>query len=402
MKASRLTTSGITLHNLTHRAFRSGCLLFLVALLSFALFSGSVIAGSLTNGIDSMSRRLGADLMIVPQGYEKDAAGALLRGEPSTFYFDGAMKDKIASVKGVKEVSPQLFISSFSHECCSWPVQLIGFDPKTDFAITPWLTGQLKKTLGDFEIVIGSSVDAQVGETLSFFDRDYLVIGQLEKTGMGFDTSVFMNMDSAWVAAADYTRLGGFIQHEENSISSLIVNVEAGVKVLDVNTEILRLYGDEGIDVILSQNLLRNISSGLDSLPLILGGLSLLLWLLAAGVLAAVFSLSIHERKREFAILRAIGATRKKLSGIILLEASYISLAGSVAGLFLASLFLFPYSASISKAIDAPYLQPGLGILVLYALGSLVLAFLTGPAAAAFSAIKIGRSETYTMIREGE
>lgn len=41
-----------------------------------------------------MSKRLGADLMIIPYGYEKQLQSALLRGEPSTFYLDQQLEEK--------------------------------------------------------------------------------------------------------------------------------------------------------------------------------------------------------------------------------------------------------------------------------------------------------------------
>ena len=60
----------------------------IVATLALVMFSGLIIIFSLNNGISSLSQRMGADLMIVPLGYESGAEGVLIKGEPSYFYFD--------------------------------------------------------------------------------------------------------------------------------------------------------------------------------------------------------------------------------------------------------------------------------------------------------------------------
>jgi putative ABC transport system permease protein len=70
-----------------------------------------------------------------------------------------------------------------------------------------------------------------------------------------------------------------------------------------------------------------------------------------------VFSGSIHERKKEFALLRILGATRKKLVAIVLGESSLAGLAGGAAGVILASLAVFPFSTLINERLELPYLE---------------------------------------------
>lgn len=79
--------------------------------------------------------------MIIPYGYEKQLQSAPLRGEPSTFYLDQQLEEKIRSFPGVGNVSSQIFIASLQAACCSLPVQLIGFEPQSDFCDPAGLTG---------------------------------------------------------------------------------------------------------------------------------------------------------------------------------------------------------------------------------------------------------------------
>jgi putative ABC transport system permease protein len=115
-----------------------------------------------------------------------------------------------------------------------------------------------------------------------------------------------------------------------------------------------------------------------------------------------VFSGSINERKKEFAVIRVLGATRKKLAAIVLSESSLAGLAGGVIGIVLAALVVFPFSTYIGDRLQLPYIQPrGMAIVGSIA-ASLLLSFIVGPLASLYSAVKISRAETYYTLREGE
>ena len=186
MKLRNLNTTTIAISNLKSRAFRSACLISLVTILSFTLFAGFLLTSSLKGGLDSMRQRLGSDLMVVPHGNKTDIEGALLRGEPGTFYFKKQQtEDVISGTAGVSKASSQLFIASLSKGCCAFPVQLIGFDPNTDFVIAPWISVQLKKGLQDGQLVVGSLVDAKAGGTLTFFNQKLQIAASLTKPAWG-------------------------------------------------------------------------------------------------------------------------------------------------------------------------------------------------------------------------
>ena len=68
MQKVDLKTSGLSLKNLRAKPVRTACLVVVVAILAFTLFGGSIIAFNLRQGLDTMTRRFGADLMVVPKG----------------------------------------------------------------------------------------------------------------------------------------------------------------------------------------------------------------------------------------------------------------------------------------------------------------------------------------------
>ena len=124
--------------NLTGKPVRTAALLLLTVLLSFAVLAGTVIVRSLRTGLSSLEDRLGADIMVVP--YEATTKSTLenivLQGNTGYFYMDCARSEKILNRDGIGQATTQFFLATASSGCCSLPVQIIGFDPETDFSVS--------------------------------------------------------------------------------------------------------------------------------------------------------------------------------------------------------------------------------------------------------------------------
>ncbi len=403
MKQLSLTTYVIALNNLRRKKGRSLSLILLSALFSFMLFGGAILIKSLENGVTSLSNRLGADIMAVPYGYEADLQSALLRGEPSTFYFDSGVTDDVAGIEGVQRTSPQIYIATLRAGCCSYPIQLIGYDPETDFIIQPWLSSQVGDPLAEGDIYVGSSINAEPGQMLKFFGITFRVAARLDKTGMGFDTSVFMNLDTARKAARESERLQeNPVAQDENLISSVMIKLANGYDVKEVANRILQAYALEGVHVVVAKNVISDVSGSLNGLTVYIVILAAVLGVLSVVVLGVVFSVTFSERRKEFSLYRVLGATKGKLAGLVMMESVLISLAGSLSGIAAAALVVFPFSTYIQSIVNLPYLQPSVGVILAAAGISFLISFLTGPLAALCTALKLGKFEIYTAIRENE
>ncbi|MBQ4248721.1 MAG: FtsX-like permease family protein, partial [Clostridia bacterium] len=118
-------------------------------------------------------------------------------------------------------------------------------------------------------------------------------------------------------------------------------------------------------------------------------------------IMIIVFSGLVNERKKEFAVLRVVGMSRKMLSRLILTESLILSVIGGVIGIALGAAVVFPFSAAIEARIGLPFLTPGAGTVILLAVLSLVAALVAGPAASAYSAYKLSRVDTGVILREG-
>ena len=401
MRHKKLTTSNLAFENIKRNRFRSIGLLVTVACFSFTILFGTVLVGSLENGIQTMAGRIGADLMLVPKGYETDFQGTLLRSEPSTFYLQEYVLNDVASLEGIAIASPQLFIASLNAECCSVPVQLIGFDPETDFTVKNWLLNVWDGALKENDVVIGHLILAEPGDTLYFFNRPYTVVAKLDNTGMGMDSSVLMNQQTAQkMIEASGQQIPESLADGGKLISAVMIKLNEDADADTVAAKISNM--DPDVDVIASDNFLRDISRKLNGISGLTAGVTLLIWIAAVFVLFFVFSIVLNARKKEFGLLVSLGATRGRLAGILLCESVYISAIGAACGILVACLVLFPFQTLIAKSMELPYLVPPFGALFGSFLLTVGISVLIGPVSCMYSVLKLSKTDVYSLIKEIE
>ncbi|MDR2444496.1 MAG: ABC transporter permease [Spirochaetaceae bacterium] len=403
MKQKNWDSGALSLENLKAKPVRTACLVVVVTILAFTLFGGSLLALNLRQGLDTMRQRFGADLVVVPAGAGEKAQSLLLNGGKNYFYFDSSVADVVAKTAGVARASPQFFLASLSTECCDESVQLIAYDPATDFVVQPWVAEKHSEMVNDGQVVVGSKIILRANGSIKLFNHEYPVAAQLSDSASGLDTSIFMTMDTIRglidrAHAEKYNFLAD--KYGNGAISAVLVKAESLKNTTALAYTIRR--ENDGVDVLVSQGIFSRIAEALGGLISYIRVFSAALWALALIVLAAVFSGSVHERKKEFAVLRILGATRGKLTGIVLGESAIAGLSGGAAGIALASLAVFPFSTLISERLQLPYIDAPPAGIILLALGSLLLSALVGPLASLYSAFRISRAETYFTMREGE
>lgn len=401
MEKQRLTTFVIALKNLKKRSFRTKSLITFVAAFSFTIFCGALLSQSIKLGENYMSGRMGADIMVVPRGCSLNLQNTLLKSESNTFYMDETLSQKISEMDHIEQVSPQLYIASLNATCCTVPVQIIGYEPKTDFTIKSWMTNFNSCELGFDEVVIGSLVNAKVGDQVWLYGQPLRVAARLDDTGMGFNSSIFMTMKTAYhiidmsVQKAVHPAGDG-----KNLISALFIKLAGDADVSQTAQSIITAYPQT--DVVVSKEMMQHISSQLNHLGGFIYGIQALLWIVSMFVLAVGFSAAANERKREFGLYLALGATRKKLVSILMTETLMVSVLGALCGVIAGCFFMFEFLMLIATSLGLPYLRPSIGTTMLLIIVSMLLSVLTGVIASVYSAMRIGRIEPYFAIRENE
>jgi putative ABC transport system permease protein len=279
-------------------------------------------------------------------------------------------------------------------------VQIIGYDPDTDFTIGPWLKDNYSGTVSDYEIIVGNQLNAFPGDTLRFFDVTCTVVAKLDETGSYLDTAVYANMNTirAMIAGAKSNGMHTFDDVDPDTlVSSVLINVADGYSVEEVMNDI-NIHVKKA-EAVRTQNMISNVSDGLANISSIITVLIAAIWVLALVILVLVFSMIGNERKKEFAILRGMGASRKELSFIITRETLYVSLLGSVIGALIAAVSITLFANLIRSSLELPFLMPSaLGLAGLFLL-SVTASVAAGILASMRCVRKVSHVDTALILR---
>ena len=386
--------------NIQSKPLRSFFLLLVVFLFSLAILSGSLFISALSDGIMRISNKMGADIMVVPSGYKSNVEDVLLKGEPSTFYLPADTLDLLEEQPGVKQVTPQLYIATLSASCCSYPLQIIGIDTKTDFLVQAWLKQTLPRDVADGEVLAGHNIIGEAGEKIRFFGKELKIAGRLSKTGMGFDGTVFVNMNTAKMLVKASERKGVQKAVDNSQVSVVMVKVKSGLDPIKVAGNISKNLSNRGIFAMASKSFVNDLADKLYMLAGLIKFSLVLLWVMALIILAMSYTTMINERKRELSALRIVGATRKQLRKIVLLEAWQLSSVGSITGALVGLLLtLISYPLLVNKW-SIPLPNPSWQVYVFYSLVTVIVGMLVGPLASLPAAWKVSKRDAYTSMRE--
>lgn len=405
----KLSSLSIALSNLSYKINRTLSMLLLTSLCAASVFACVVLYFGLKNGINTIQKRLGADLMIVPKGAEQKMQSVLIPGEPNYFYMEKEIAEKISQIEGVEKVTSRFYLTSVSEDCCDFPVQIVGFEPETDFVISPWIEESFppdsKKFTEEFYtegcVVTGSNVLTQK-DGVRFFDKTHPVSGKLSKSGAGIDNAVFVSMNTLKEIYDDAKGRGfGFISDGKagSKVSAVFVRLSEGAKADSTAVKITSRIPN--VSVVKRDAVFSEISSSLDSVFFILKILAVSVTLFTVISLAIIFPLAVSSRTAEFSILRILGAAHKKCAKILLYEALFISVAGGLSGIALACLLVFPFCTAIDSALSVPLVFPPPAILFLTGCAVLLAVIFAVLLSALKSIIAVSKLEPYSTMKQG-
>ncbi len=396
-----ITVKSLALSNIRKKPYRTAALAILVALASGVLFATLLLTESIRGGLSGIKNRIGADLMIVPEGYEAQAESVLLSGEPVYFYMDRSIEETVRGIQGVEAVSSQFYLTSLSESCCDFPIQIIGFDPETDFIVKSWTRKKVKSSGTDDEelILAGSNITTEKN-TVRFFEHTHNVSARLAKSGTGMDNVIYADISSLQNIFDDAKEKGfGFISDGDtkSKTSVIFVKLAQGVKP---DSAVARIKGSvSGVQVIQSDKFVSGLMDSISSFLIFLYAGSIIVVLITVLTLSIAFNLSINERLREFSILRVLGADFKKLRSIVFTEAGIIGSLGALLGIFLSALILLPFNVLISEKLNMPFVLSGAGQLVLFTLVTFAVLVSACLVASVSGAIKVSKHEVYQGIK---
>jgi putative ABC transport system permease protein len=382
---------GLVLRNIRGNAVRSLLALLCVLGVSAFFMATLVIARGTQDSLQKGLQRLGADVLVVPDGAQTDIETALLMGKPSHIWMPRGYLKTMAALDGVAVASPQIYLQSLYQAA---------YDPATDFTVTPWLKQNLGRALASGEAIGGAYIFSPDGDgTIKLYGTNLKLVGNLEPTGTGMDQTIFFTADTAEaMARASLTGAVSPLEIPQGEISSALLKLQPGTDVRTVTSQIYFALPD--VVPIASPQLFGTFRQQMLGL---LGGLMVVMalaWVLSAVLIGLIFAMSANERQRQMAVLRALGATRAYVLKSLLAEGWLLAALGAAGGAVAGSLSIYVFQAYFAGTLKMPFLFPSLtSLLALFLLG-LAISLVTVALATIFPAVSISRQEPGLGMRE--
>lgn len=395
--------NSLPIKNLVRKPARSLALIFISAFLALSAFGGTVMVMSLSNGINSLSARLGADIIVTPYAATSQVSydSVIIQGKPGQFYMDSKYYEEIKTeIEGIDKITAQFYLASAKASCCSSRLQIIGFDPATDFSIQPWVEKSYSDKLGLYDAVVGSDVTPNTDMTVEIYGKTLHVQAVLDKTGTELDSALYVDIDTMKELIRAHNEKNPNQEKTidpDNVVSSVLIKVADGYDIDEVAGDI-NLHVRQ-VKAIRTQNMISGVSESLSGVSATISLLMVVVWILSVVILAIVFTMNINERKKEFAVLRVLGASRVKLAGLVFREAALYGFLGSLFGAVLTVLITALFTPAIENMIGLPFLLPPVPVMLIAGALTVVLTVAAGAVTAASSAVKISKIDTGLILR---
>jgi putative ABC transport system permease protein len=394
----------LALQNLGRRTGRTALLLMAVAICSGAIFTGVVLLRSIEGSMAVGFTRLGADMLIVPQGTLTNITAALLTAEPTELTLDNAVLGRLSSLKGIGRIAPQLVFrtEASGYGAADEPVDIIAFDPARDLTVQPWLDSRLARPFRAGDVIIGGRREEPLGSEILVFGRPLTVYGKLGKSAVG------THERGLFIAFSTLDDLRTIMQQicgkkaplEPDRLSGVLVELAPGATGQQVRFAILANLPD--VKVVSNDSMLTSIRQGLAVLLDGMLGLMVIMFASTALMVGVLFSAIITERRRELGLLKAIGARRRQIVGMLLCEAALATAVGGLIGCVLGVLLLRIFEHSLVYYLDSvgvPFAWLDAASILLIALSCIVAAAAIGAAGALYPVWRASRAQAYDLIR---
>lgn len=220
-------------------------------------------------------------------------------------------------------------------------------------------------------------------------EEEYVVVGVLEPTNTPADRVVWIPIEGVFRMGGHLLRGAGeeFEAHAHEEIPEEHLEVSAvllKLKSSEMGDSLYREINREGTTATLAWPIARVMAELFEKIgwmSRVLSLVAVMVVIVAVGSITASLYNTMNERRREFAILRALGARRSTVLSAIVLESAAIAAIGSLCGYLVYGAILSAAAATLRAetgvALDPFELHPALflapaGLVALGALAGLV------------------------------
>jgi putative ABC transport system permease protein len=295
---------------------------FLIAIAATSLvFAITLLLAGVSNSVDGEPRRvtnmIGADRWVVTAGTSGPFTTTKLVPED--------VVRAVAASPGVTSAEPVIIgraVTKAHGE--QTDLNVIGVKPSG--AAAPRLASGTGIT-GDGQVVADEQLGHHVGDTIMVDDLPLRVVGVAKNVSYNFGlATVVMSAHDA-----QQVSFGGMPFVSAVAVRGVPASLPAGFDALDNGR--------------VASDLHRPIEKGLGTITF----LSILLWIVAAGIVGSIVYLTALERTRDFAVLKATGAATRDLLLSLAIEAIVLSVASALVAVVLSRLLqpAFPIAVDV-------------------------------------------------------
>jgi putative ABC transport system permease protein len=396
----------LILFSLLRRRWQSLAAAFGVALGAALLMAVFLLYWGFQRGLERGRQKLGADLLVVPANATVNTDEALFSGAPLSVYMDRKYADQARRIAGIRRVDAQFFTQTLRLECCSvgTETRLIGVESEALARLLASSSSGLTP-LATNEVVVGSALFGGVnrpGALIELLGEIFKLGGRLEPTGTALDHSILMRIDSARDLAAHAAGLEPVWSQAGDPhglISALLIEVEEPARLKEISRA-LEAVGP--LRVVPAAETFQRLKRLMNTYALLLAAAAGLTALGGVAGLAGHFSASVWERKGEWALYRALGASKPRVVQLVVGEAAALAVGGAMAGLPLGyGLYRLAFRY-LSEQNSFPFVASRVSVLVAAAMAALFFFAVMGCLCAAVPAVRAAQLDPARAMAQGE
>lgn len=184
-------------------------------------------------------------------------------------------------------------------------------------------------------------------------ELQYKVAGILAATGGPEDAAVYTSFQTVWLMHGEAHGDHDKYDLERGRLTAILVRTGNPAFAAELEREITLKPGTLAVDTGRTVRRVVDYLNKGERVVEIMGGLSLVI---AVALIFVTLVMSIHERRKELALLRCLGVPRFTISLVIMIEALVIAAAGAGVGVIGGHLAIFwaevPINAALGVAVE--------------------------------------------------
>lgn len=377
------------LKNLLAHKVRTLLTLFSIVVAVAVLFTLVSFNRGYEKALKTQLQGMGIHMLVVPVGCPYEAASLILKGGKIPNYLPGSALDEVRKMPEVDIAAPSFMSGVVRPEEGRTDIY-VGIDSST-LRLKNWWRLEGSFLREPYDVVIGHDVSlielSDIGDQIYLPEKDvtFNIVGRLAPTGNEDDGLSFIPLATAQELFGQPGKL--------TAISIRLKNPD------DAPVVTARLANLKGAEVITMGELLGTMMTLMGAAKSLLLSIVLIIIVISAlGVLNTVL-MSVFERTREIGVMRATGASRLHIFGLVWLETLLLSLLGGAGGLGLAIVGARLIESVIKRFL--PLAPKGSVVALEPASFLLVLGFVVGIAVVAgfYPALRAARARPIEALR---